>query len=210
MLDAQGRSDEAIEHLRSAIRLRPGFKRAIDTMSRLGVVDPFQSDQVIPDLGIKGWRVIMRSGRYYAVYENYDRIRVPLEVVGEGKPSLISWQLQRRPFRKIGVLRFTAGRAKANGKELKVEQAAIIDLREAKIVAIEPDRLGNKKSQWTWNNNGTVTIASIDGVTDEFALRDAYRPRATSSTYTARRSSRPRPKRRKRKPKSLFELLFSN
>ena len=206
MLDAMGRSDEAIEYLRKAIRLRPGFKRAVDTMGRLGVADPFQNDQIMKNLGIKGWRVVVRSGRYYAVYENYDRIRIPLELIGKGKPRLLSWQLQPRPFRKIGVLKFSAGVLEENGKKIVVEQAAIVDLREAKIVAIEPERRGEKRSNWTWNPNGTVTIASIDGVTDEFALRDAYRPR--KPTYTARRA-KPRPKRR-RKPKSLFELLFSN
>ncbi len=206
LLDAMGKSDEAIEHFRKAVELRPGFKRAVEALKRLGVTDTFQTDTLVEGAGINDWRVVRRAGRYYAVYERYNRIRVPLEMMGTGKPRLISWQMQRPPFRKIGVLKFYAGSIKENGVRKRFDQAAIIDLREAKIVAIEPDRMGDKKSVWTWNSNGSVTIASIDGVTDEFALRDAYKPRPRFSTA---RRARPRAKRR-RKPKSLFELLFSN
>jgi hypothetical protein len=38
------------------------------------------------------------------------------------------------------------------------------------VIGIEPHRQGQKVATWTWDE-GKVTIASVDGVTDEFSLR---------------------------------------
>lgn len=229
-LDAQGQTESAIENLSEALALKPGFKRAVDTLARLGVADPNASDQVVAQSEVAGWQIVQNTGRYYAVHRQFKRIRVPLEMMGKGKPKLLSWELKDKPFRSIGLLRFFAGRVPGpNGKNV-VEQVALIDLRESKIVAIEPHRLGKKTSQWTWHDNGQVTVASVDGITDEFALRTVAQrplttarhqrrsnPSATWSPWGQNPWGAPQPsykkKRRagrRKKKKSFFKLLFGN
>jgi hypothetical protein len=102
-------------------------------------------------------------------------------------------------------------------------------------VGIEPHRKGSLVATWTWDE-GRVTIASIDGVTDEFVLRDTKprdapaiaagaqaqrrytsndnRPPAWApwaDNYGAAPSSAREQRRAPRpaqKPKTLFDLLF--
>ena len=50
------------------------------------------------------------------------------------------------------------------------ERAAVVDLDASRIVAIEPHKQGDKVATWAWEN-GKVTVASVDGVTDELELR---------------------------------------
>jgi len=52
------------------------------------------------------------------------------------------------------------------------EQVAILDLENNRILAVQPQRQGQRVSTWTWEND-RVQVASIDGVTDEFALRSS-------------------------------------
>src|SRR5690606_3918012 len=120
---------------------------------------------------------------YYAHNASYPNLRVPLEPLGEGQPRILSWELKEAPYRGIGVLTFHGGILNGPKGPEEVELAAVLDLRTSKIVAIEPHRQGEEVSAWTWADNGRLTVASIDGVTDEFGLREvrqtpvASRPR---------------------------------
>lgn len=229
---AQGRAEAAVEHLRKALAVKPQFKRAADALERLGFVVASASDTVVEGLGGFDWQVVINGGRHYAVNSSYPNIRVPLEPLGEGKPRILSWELKEPPFRDIGVLTYHGGVIKgAKGPE-EVELAAIIDLRANSVVAIEPHRRGSEVASWTWNENGRVTVASVDGVTDEFALRDvSQQPVASRSRQRSYDdydgpdwapwndgpwSTDPSPSRRsanrsqKQKPKSFFQFLFGN
>lgn len=229
---AQGRSEAAIEFLRKALAVKPDFKRASDALQQLGFVVASASDTVIEELGGFGWQVVARSGSYHAINSKYPRIRVPLEPLGEGQPRILSWEMKEAPFRDIGVLTYHGGIVEgANGPE-EVELAAIIDLRSNSVVAVEPHRQGTEVASWTWGENGRLTVASVDGVTDEFALREirsqpvATRSRAPSSSYddapdwapwnegpwATSSSQRQRSANRstKKQPKSFFQFLFGN
>lgn len=231
--EAQGRSEKAIEHLRRALAIKPDFKRAADSLQRLGFVLASASDTPVKGLGGFGWQVITNSGRFYAVSDNHPNIRVPLEPLGEGQPRILSWELKDAPFRDIGVLTYHGGVIEGREKPEEVELAAIIDLKSNSVVAIEPHRQGKEVSNWTWGENGRVTIASVDGVTDEFTLRQVrqeptvsrYRqqdrdessdpywapwnegPWASDPSHRSRSASRAR---KAKKPKSFFQLLFGN
>lgn len=201
--ESQGQSDMAVADLRRALGLRPGYRDALDSLERLGFSVAEPDDTGLEGLGLDKWRVITRSGRYVAVNEDYPRISVPLEMMGEGKPRITDWELKEAPFKGIGVLTFDAGSlATSKGKE-DTQQVAIIDTLENKIVAIEPQKQGSKTANWTWEE-GKVTVASADGVTDEYNLRvgkeAAVEERRTTQTWT-------RPQRRK--PKTLFDLFFN-
>jgi hypothetical protein len=64
-------------------------------------------------------------------------------------------------------LRFFAGQQGADA----IEQVAILNINSpAVLLGIEPHRVGDKVSTWTWDD-GKIVVASIDGVTDEFIIR---------------------------------------
>lgn len=200
--EAQGMADMAVADLRRALGLRPGYRDALDSLQRLGFSVAEPDDAGLEGLGLDKWRVITRGGRYVAVNEDYPRIAVPLEMMGEGKPRIMDWELKEAPFKGIGVLTFDAGKVSTQKGDEETEQIAIIDTQENKIVAIEPHKQGARFANWTWEE-GKVIIASADGVTDEYNLRVgkevAEQPRRTQ-TWT-------RPQRRK--PKTLFDLFFN-
>ncbi len=115
-----------------------------------------------------------------------------------------------------------------NNKPVPTEATAIVDMWQATVVAVQPTRTGSKRAKWTWNN-GAISVASVAGVLDEFRVRNgrnpsvagrgrrggyrrnaegvwepwAHGPRAGSRKTTQR-------KRRRKKSKTLFQLLFSN
>ncbi len=200
--ESQGMSDQAVADLRRALGLRPGYRDALDSLQRLGFSVAEPDDAGLDGLGLDKWRVITRAGRYVAVNEDYPRISVPLEMMGDGKPRITDWELKEAPFKGIGILTFDAGSVTTSKGKEETEQVAIIDTQDSKIVAIEPHKQGAKTANWTWEE-GKVTIASADGVTDEYNLRVGKdEPRRAASTQTWTRPQR-------RKPKTLFDLFFN-
>jgi len=219
--EAQGRIEDAVADFKRALEAKPSLKLAANGLKRLGADLGDEQDRVIAGLGIKDWQVVARGSRYYAVSKRHRRIRVPLEMVGEGQPQLLEWEVKRRPLSGIATLRFSAGVVRGPKGPEKVEQVAILDLYKKNVIAIEPHRQGKKVSTWKWQHD-RVIVASIDGATDEFVLRTARvraRRRATGpfgfggpwGSPWAQYDAPPeysRPKRRRRKPKTLFQLLF--
>lgn len=237
--EANGNAEAAIKAYRRALDKKPGFKRALDALARLGVPEAVEGDRVVDGLGTAGWFVVTNRGRYFAVNRKLPKIRVPLEMMGEGKPRLLSWEEKQRPFRQIGVLTYHSGVIEGPKGPEEMEQAAIIDLRSSSVVAIEPHRLGKKVAGWTWSPNGSVTVASVDGVTDQFQLRKGIP--VVDPALAARRAKRRRDRRRaggpswapwaddggfgfaqprsnrrsrkyrkrRRKPKTIFDMLFN-
>ena len=150
--------------------------------------------------------------------------------------KLLEWELKKPPHKGYGVLRFSGGRVITNNGPEDTELAAIVDIENAKVVSIQPHRQGQRIAGWTWEED-RVQIASIDGVTDEFALRSSKpdetpvaavpaapkRPGSSASRHTgwspwdtpfsSSQPERREPKRqqaqKRTKPKSLFDLLFN-
>ena len=206
--EAQGLNEQAIADLKKALQLKPGYRDATDALQRLGAMSQQDPDREIAGAGADSWRVVVRNGRFFAVDDRYPRLSVPLEMMGAGEPKLLEWATKEAPFDGIGTLRFFAGKSQ---KE-EIEMVAIIDTAAAHVVGVEPHKQGDKVSKWTWDN-GKVTIASVDGVTDEFDLRigrgpevaGAGRPYGSSSFGDAPAQV----KRVKKKPKTIFDLLFN-
>ena len=71
------------------------------------------------------------------------------------------------------------------------------------MVAVEVQRQGAKQARWTWED-GKLIVASADGLTDEFQLRQ---PPAKEPPPVAAVRRAPDPW---RKAKSLFDLIFGN
>jgi tetratricopeptide (TPR) repeat protein len=221
--EALGRRQDAIAHYGKAYAADPNFKEAIDALDRLGVLDDQNEVEVAG--GLEPWRIVRRSGRFYAVSRQYQRLRVPLEMMGVGQPRLLEWDVRPAPFTGIALLRFEAGRV--NGSE-PAEQVAILDLPANTIVAIQPHRQGERVATWNWGD-GRVSVASVDGVTDDFILRQPPRqpvgdrrvagdsqpkwgtpdwaPWAQQPGYAP---GRPASGSGQKKPKTLFDMLFGN
>lgn len=113
------------------------------------------------------------------------------------------------PYASYGILRFSGGRVAVKGGFEDAELAAIIDITSAKVIAIEPDRLGNRVANWTWDGD-TLQVASVDGATDQYQLRPVNvavagqrRPYGTGQAGDAGSQ-------RRSKPKTIFDLLFGN
>ncbi|MCH9808428.1 MAG: tetratricopeptide repeat protein [Alphaproteobacteria bacterium] len=184
-----GDVDSAIADLQKALKAKPNFKRAKDALARLGVSVVAGGDKVMKGLGTGDWQVVVNGQNYFAVNVKLAQLRVPLEMMGEGKPRLLSWEEKEKPFRKIGVLTYHSGVIEGpNGAE-EMELAAIIDQRTNSVVAIQPHRQGKKVAGWTWGQDGTVTVASVDGVTDQFKLRQGA---SVASAVAGRKSRRRR------------------
>lgn len=232
--EAKGNGEEAIADLRRALDARPSLRQAAMSLERLGARVDDASDRPVDGLGIEKWRVVARGSAYFAVNDDYPRLRVPLEMSGDGMPRLLEWELRKAPLKGIGTLRFSGGSVPVKGGSEEVELVAIVDLAANSVVGIEPHRQGSKVATWTWDE-GKVTVASVDGATDEFILR-ASKPKEVASTPsrrygggesqptapgwapwadgpmaggTSHRSERQSARSQYRKPKTLFDLLFN-
>ncbi|MEZ5899736.1 MAG: tetratricopeptide repeat protein [Hyphomicrobiaceae bacterium] len=238
MEEARGRPDAAIVAQRKATVLKPGFKLAEDALKRLGAADDTAADEKVAGAGIANWNIVSRKNAFFAVSDDYPNVRIPLEMMGEGTPKLLEWELKKEPYKGYGVLRFAAGQVVGPSGAEDTEQSAIIDIENDKVIAIQPSRQGKKVAKWTWEDD-RVQIASIDGVTDEFPLRlnapvvaEPAIPKGGASRRTASKSysgstwspwDQPfgefqgnQPSRRSAsqrrhqpKPKSIFDLLFN-
>lgn len=229
--EAQGDITQAIAELKKAQELKPGYREVKDSLQRLGAAPSHAEEREVVGAGTDTWRVVERGSLYFAIDDQYPRLSVPLEMMGAGEPKLLEWELKEQPFRGIGTLRFFAGTTGGKAGKEPIELIAVVDLDGNKVVAIEPHKQGDKTSTWTWDN-GKVTVASVDGVTDEFDLRagrgnemvDGGGRRYTTTTLdgsggagwapwnTPLGSSfgdQPPPKRVKKKPKTIFDLLFN-
>jgi tetratricopeptide (TPR) repeat protein len=221
--EAQGQNEQAIADLKKALSLRPGYREVTASLQRLGAVAG-SDDVTVSDAGVDTWRVVMRANRYFAVNDQFPRISVPLEMMGQGQPRLLDWELKKPPFKGIAVLRFYAGTSNASGKPEDIELVAVLDVAAGIVIAVEPHRQGEKIAKWTWEE-GKVTVASVDGATDEFSLRVGKDQiagpggdrRYTSSEpgwapwgdpWAGNTDSRPQRSTRK-KSKTLFDLLFN-
>jgi tetratricopeptide (TPR) repeat protein len=226
--EALGRSDDAIKSLQRVVTLRSWHRDAMDALERLGAGVDVSGDTEVAGRGIDPWRVVTRSGRFYALSDEYPRLRVPLEMIGSGQPRLLEWEVKKAPFRGIGILRFHAGNLESPSGPVETEQVAILDLQQRSVAGLQLHREGSKVSNWTWDE-GKVVIASADGVTDELVLRakpqvaqaprrvydtgpvgfPAWVPWAQSPGWGAPPgyAQRQPPK---KKPKTFFDLLLGN
>lgn len=220
--EAMGNVDQAIADLRKALRVQPGMRAAITALERFGL--GVEAERPVGRKGRDGWQVYVQNNRFFASNDFYPRLRVPLERWSSGNPKVLSWQVRDEPFRGIGVLRYQSGVVKQGDKTISIVHAAIVDLFYNRVVAIELDQRGKERSTWTWGN-GKLTVANLDGATDVFDLRkgrarsvagygdgrsyrgpngEAWSPWAEDGLPPPRRKVRKR-----RKPKTLFDLLFN-
>jgi tetratricopeptide (TPR) repeat protein len=196
--EVQGRAELAVADLRKAFALDPRLKAASQALERLGVSTRVTEAEVA-EAGLDRWHVFRKGRQFIATNEEFPRLTINLEMMGKGQPRILEWEVKKPPFAGIAVLRFYSGTAQgAKGPE-EVEQTAIIDLQSNTVVSVAVQRQGEKQAQWTWED-GKLIVATADGLTDEFQLRQG-KPKEPPPQVQAKRTE-------PRKPRTLFELLF--
>jgi tetratricopeptide (TPR) repeat protein len=183
---------EAADSYRRALALDPELNMARLGLRRLGQDIPDRTMRLTQN-AVESWQIELQNGRYHAVSDDYSDLRVPLEMIGTGQPRLTSWEIKDAPFNGIGLLRFSVGKVTHGGASGDAEMIALIDIRNSRLLAIEPHRLGDEESTWSWQD-GAVTVAAIDGLTSVHQLRRVAPPAAVATAPVVReRSTRRRP-----------------
>ena len=236
--EAMAETQSAIESFTAALAVDPALKTAEFGLARLGQPVPNQA-RILEDLSFGPWRIILDRQKYYATHQDLRGVRVPLEMVGKGRPRIVEWEERGEPPTQIGLLRFAVGKVKGRTGEVDVEYVALINIARNAVLDLIPERRGKQKSNWTWTQ-AEVTVASIDGLTSKHVYGvpprreslTAASPRIRGRGRARRRRvdsnghpiwapwannaerARPRRKRRarrrRRKPKTLFDTLFGN
>jgi tetratricopeptide (TPR) repeat protein len=237
--EALSQTERAAESYRMSLAADPELKNAEFGLARLGQAIPNQP-VILTERSFGPWRMIRDRQRYFAVHEDFDKLRVPLETVAKLEPRILEWTEQGDEFEGVGVLRYTAGKIKTRNGEQELEYAALVNISQGAVIDLVPDRLGEQRSQWTWSN-GRVTVASLDGLSAQHIIAQARASEpvtAVSSSSQRRRDSwpsnqgtapawapwaddarpaaraRPQSRRRarrgRRKPKTLFDMLLGN
>ena len=207
---------------------------------------------------VSGWGLSKtKDGRYYVTHEGYPFFHAFLETYGEGEPKLLEWSPMTGKWKRIGLLRYAAGKKVAhitpkntanetdkNQTRFDVEAAgepgermvyaAIIDLKKARLAALEPVSWGEKLAKWKWGN-GVVSITDPDGMVSEVQLRkpvvlarqrtssrgkrrggfyapspwgDIFQPSRRRASSSRSRSKKRSSRRRRKNKKSLLDWLF--
>lgn len=236
--EARGQADIAVQDLRKALEINSKLTLASEALKRLGVESADTiAGKDIKELGFGPWRVVQRGAAYFAISADLQDLSIPLEMIGAGRPKLIDWEVKTAPNKGYGILRFSGGQVPAKSGPEDTELAALVDIENKKVLAIQPNKQGLRVANWTWEPD-RVRVASIDGVTDEFQLRaaietpveaaaapapvkktraadgasgTAWSPWDQLSSPQARPEREPRTQRRAAsKPKTIFDLLFGN
>lgn len=229
--EAAGRRDDALKLYRTVLEHRPPPRDAIVGLTRL--TGGFERSELLElrGQGVGSWRVLRRGARLLAASDEFPRIQVPIEPIGDAPPRLIDFEVMRPPNRDIAALRFIAGQVPGPPGETDVQYVAILDLGQNSVLGIVPDRQGQKQAKWSWEDNRLV-IAAADGLTDEFQLRGGRGGSAAMAAANAQRRSLgdgprtyappnwlpwgqpfPPPQRRaqrSQRPKTLFDMIFGN
>ncbi len=194
---ALGRTEAAAADYRKAVELGMRLKDAQRALNRLGL-SPFSGGALVPGAGRDGWRVHRQGRQFVALSDDYPRLRINLEMIGDEVPRILDWQVRQPPFEGIGVLRFAAGTIETMRGPEEVEHSAIVDLQNATVVSVQVSRQGTRNARWTWEE-GRVLVASADGTTDELQLRQ-MKPKEPPPQQ--------RPVSQPKKPMNIFDLLF--
>ncbi len=223
---ASGKRDEAVQSYRAVLAEQPASRDAAAALVRLTGTDDRNEAIELRGNGVDHWRVILRGSAYLAVSDQLPRISVPLETMLNAPPKLTEYEIGRPPNAHIAVLRFSAGPPAAPGGAETVQYAAIIDLSLSAVVALLPERRGQKQASWSWEDSRLV-VTAVDGLTDEVPLRGG-RPAAVAAAPQQRRAGLeaprygtptwlpfgigppPQQRRGSRQPKTLFDMIFGN
>ena len=169
--EAQGRAELAVADLRQGLGAR-----SATSMPRPGARAAWHRRAAAAARGRRGGprrlAGLQKGKQFVARNEEFPRLQIELEMLGKGQPRILEWEVKQPPFQGIAILRFHAGTLENPRGPEEVEYAAIVDLQASTVVAIEMQRLGSQGRHLDLGRR-QVIVASADGITDEFQLRQA-------------------------------------
>ncbi len=229
LAEEAGDVESARADYRKALTLDPLLESARTALDRLGKA--IEGNVEPPDLSVgeplEGWQIVKAAGpRFFAMNDEYGDLAVLLEVRGDAQPKLLEWTPLTKTLSGFGLLRYAAG-AQAGGAgegRKSYENVAILDLRKARVVAVEPYLMHGDKAKWEWGQYG-VTITDPDGIASAHQLREEPKKRVVRREPERRmeddrwsfeewgrgferRGERRRWEQRRREPRNLFDWLF--
>ena len=141
------------------------------------------SDEVAADrpveTDLEEWSVVRtQDDDYVATNSRHPKLRLVLEMYGNGEPELLNWQILKGTLRGIGLLHYDAGASPEGGR---LEYIAVLDLWSGKLLAIEPGRWGERQADWTWTAFAVVVVDPL-GVPSRVQVR-AERAEAAARPY---------------------------
>ena len=127
--EAQGHGDRAVADYKRAIAVKPGLKQASARPAA-----PWRRRSATrrtaryPASASTNGRSCSTGQQFFAVSDQYKKLRIPLEMAGEGKPQLLEWEVKPPPLHRHRDVALHRRRdARTAGPE-EVEQVAILDL----------------------------------------------------------------------------------
>lgn len=170
--ESVGRAEDAAKDYRAALMTEPNIAVARAALQKMGQELPPQRAREFIGKPVKGWQVSRNAeGQFEATNRRYPKLRIPLEMYGEGTPELLDWTLMRYSLQGIGLLRYRAGTLPEKSAST-YEYSVVIDLWKGKVAAVEPHSWGDQKARWEWKQ-ASVSVTDPDGVTNEVVLRKA-------------------------------------
>jgi tetratricopeptide (TPR) repeat protein len=210
--EAQARTALAGADYAKARSLDPRLREARLALQRIGAASPADEGEVA-DAGLDRWRVFAKWPQYVATNDQLPRLKVDIEMLGKGQPRILEWEVKSAPFAGIGVLRFHAGVVDGPRGPEEIEQVAVVDLQASTVVAVETQRRGAKLARLSWDA-GKLVVAGVDGTSEELVLRPE-KPKEPAPRRVVERPQEWAPwgttlEGGRRRPKTLFEMLFGN
>jgi tetratricopeptide (TPR) repeat protein len=234
LAEAAGQTDEAVAEIKRALAAKPILREAAATLDRLGA--SYADETEVRELTFERWRVFVRQGQYHGVHPELGAtVSVPLEMVSDGQPKLLEWDVKKPPHRGFAVLRFHAGQVDGRDGPEDVEHRIVVDLVQRSVIAVEPVRQGSRRTTWVWDE-AKLTVEGLDGHKEEYQLkpgRGSGREVAQQPTTQPERrrvtdgnrgynqgqpawapwnqgSGSSTERRRGQQPRSFFDMLFNN
>ncbi|MEL6227912.1 MAG: hypothetical protein AAFR01_12975, partial [Pseudomonadota bacterium] len=191
--EALGNEDRAVASYEAALALDSGLLPAKLGLTRLGGADS-GNRYVVVSSREDGWQVLQKDGNFFARNAGVtSNLIIPLEVVSETTPEIVSWNERTVARRRIGILIFSQGVVSgkmADGEKterIPIEGAVVIDVNGKSQLSSAPARFGEDLTAFAWSE-ARLTITAVDGIESVVALR----PRAVAATAGARRPARQR------------------
>ncbi len=207
--ESQANRDAAVAAYKQALEFDPFIADVSEALKKLGEPE----EKPLPALGeaVQGWEIISPAkGRYVATNSTFPKIKVLLEMHGQGEPQILEWTELSDYLRGFGLLRYSAGRmSEAVDDKSRYEFVAIVDLRRESVVSIEPYLIGEAQAKWDWSKTGVV-VTDAEGVVSAHELREPPKPKPQPRVvqerpwYDDQWNGRDR-----RRSRGLFDWLFN-
>ena len=229
--EASGDRDAAVAAYSRALGLDIRHRETLQALARLGL-EPQRDETPVADAGLDGWRITASGDQFTATHPQFPALRVPLEMMGPGKPKIINWERQKAPNASYGLLQYSAGLLTQGTASEMVACSAVVDLANMTVIGMPVVKLRGNSATFNWTENRLI-VTGADGLIESIALRQRAEPgdvasagqpskdtikdrrndsgsgqRGTFNDGGAQREASVR--RSQRKPKTLFDLLFGN